>query len=373
MHHLNACASLGGSGDNANANGDGGPKALEEHMQSIVSFLRASGSRSCWLVPALCHMSRQLYKLALNTPAPAGGNSVPEVDGPLAEAARAINRAFTTCINDRRPFNVSWKWGTYHHAILMFRIYARLHTPHLCTNFIRAIATLPLPEFQLFPKSCRITYNYFLGSYEFVREEYTQAEQHLTAALNECVAPAGCNEQARAVFEHNREMILMLLIPLQLIRGALPSPVLFSRHPRLALLYGPFERAVHTGNVALFDKALAHAEPTLLSRGTFFAIEQARLVVLRTLAKRTYTISYKLAVERGQAERAHMVPFSAFQSALRLLDNDMDSSIENIECILVNLIARGYMRGYLSHEKQIAVLSKVQAFPPLEDVPHVTY
>lgn len=39
--------------------------------------------------------------------------------------------------------------------------------------------------------------------------------------------------------------------------------------------------------------------------------------------------------------------------------------LDEIECILANLIFRGYVRGYLSHTKRILVLSKSNPFPTL--------
>ena len=42
---------------------------------------------------------------------------------------------------------------------------------------------------------------------------------------------------------------------------------------------------------------------------------------------------------------------------------------EEAECLVANMIYKGFMRGYLSHEKQMVVLSSVSAFPRLADRP----
>jgi hypothetical protein len=47
--------------------------------------------------------------------------------------------------------------------------------------------------------------------------------------------------------------------------------------------------------------------------------------------------------------------------AFKWLDLPMD--LDEIECILANLIFRGYVRGYLSHTKRMLVLSKSNPFP----------
>lgn len=52
-----------------------------------------------------------------------------------------------------------------------------------------------------------------------------------------------------------------------------------------------------------------------------------------------------------------------FQKALAW--QGMDIGIDEVECIVANLIFRKYVKGYLSHKSRVAVLSKVDAFPPL--------
>jgi hypothetical protein len=41
----------------------------------------------------------------------------------------------------------------------------------------------------------------------------------------------------------------------------------------------------------------------------------------------------------------------------------MPIDLDEVECILANLIFRGYVRGYLSHAKRVLVLSKRDPFP----------
>ena len=41
---------------------------------------------------------------------------------------------------------------------------------------------------------------------------------------------------------------------------------------------------------------------------------------------------------------------------------------EEVECVLANLIYKGYIKGYLSHQHSKLVVSKGNAFPPLREV-----
>ena len=54
---------------------------------------------------------------------------------------------------------------------------------------------------------------------------------------------------------------------------------------------------------------------------------------------------------------------SLFHSALQIAGLDVPS--EEAECLVANMIFKGYMRGYISHEKQMVVLGNNNAFPSL--------
>jgi len=57
----------------------------------------------------------------------------------------------------------------------------------------------------------------------------------------------------------------------------------------------------------------------------------------------------------------HQIPLEQVSTVFKWLDIPMD--LDEIECILANLIYRGVIRGYLSHSKRVLVLSKRDPFP----------
>ena len=57
------------------------------------------------------------------------------------------------------------------------------------------------------------------------------------------------------------------------------------------------------------------------------------------------------------------VPAVKFQKALAWQGAEMD--LDGVECVVANLIYRKLVKGYLSHQHRIAVLSKQEPFPPL--------
>ena len=57
----------------------------------------------------------------------------------------------------------------------------------------------------------------------------------------------------------------------------------------------------------------------------------------------------------------HQINLAYVAGAFKYLGQPMD--LDEVECILANLIFRGYVRGYLSHTKRVLVLSKRDPFP----------
>ena len=86
------------------------------------------------------------------------------------------------------------------------------------------------------------------------------------------------------------------------------------------------------------------------SRGTYLLLEKCKTVCYRNLFKRVHIILDK-----------HQISLNHVAKALKWLGMPME--LDEVECILANLIFRGYIRGYLSHAKRVLVLSKRDPFP----------
>jgi len=116
-------------------------------------------------------------------------------------------------------------------------------------------------------------------------------------------------------------------------------------------LYSPFIRAVRTGDIRAFDAALERWERRLLELNVWLAVEKARELCIRGLFRRVWIASQKV----------NRIPISMFHAALNM--SGMDMPPEEAECLVANQIYRGFIKGYISHEKQMVVLSNVNAFP----------
>ena len=79
-------------------------------------------------------------------------------------------------------------------------------------------------------------------------------------------------------------------------------------------------------------------------------LEKCKAVCYRNLFKRVFLISAKTQIKLDMILRS-----------FKWLDTPMD--LDEVECILANLIYRGYVKGYISHTNRVLVLSKQNPFP----------
>ena len=61
------------------------------------------------------------------------------------------------------------------------------------------------------------------------------------------------------------------------------------------------------------------------------------------------------------------IPLAVVIKALDFLGMRLDT--DEVECILANLIYRGYLKGYIAHNKRYLVLSKKDPFPVSAVIP----
>jgi hypothetical protein len=74
-----------------------------------------------------------------------------------------------------------------------------------------------------------------------------------------------------------------------------------------------------------------------------------------------------LPCNRYLIRQNHQLHLEDFRQALQLVTGQ-PTDMDEVECILTNLIFKGYVKGYMSHQKKILVVSKAQPFPPIIDV-----
>ncbi|KAJ7673193.1 hypothetical protein DFH06DRAFT_1081970 [Mycena polygramma] len=322
-------------------------EAFKEQSQLVSLFFRFFIENRGWTLPALFSILRDLRDLAHDADWHAKVHS--EQCECMVEAARIVARAFSNCMTDRNsPADESRKWGVYYVAGLAMKCYFKVKRISLTKNIIKVLENnADIPALELYPRSHQVTYRYYIGMINFLNEEYVKAEQELTLAFYHCHVDA----------YENQVRILAYLIPLRILRGHLPSDELMYRFPILADVFAPFVTAIRTGDIAAFDSALELREARLIELNLLLTLEKARELCLRELFRRVWVASAK----------GTRIPLAMFHCALRISGIKVD--IEEAECLVANMVYKGFTRGYISHEKQMVVLASTNAFPRLADRP----
>ncbi|KAF5393060.1 hypothetical protein D9757_001115 [Collybiopsis confluens] len=323
--------------------------AYREHSALVQAFSRRYFTENRgWTLPALFSLLRDLRDLAFDADFYAKYNG--QKSECMEDAARKIADAFTNCVTDRiSPPDQSRKWGVYYVVGLVLKSYFRLRRISLSKNILRALEVhRDIPALSQFPRSHQVTFRYYLGMIHFLNEDHAKAEEELTLAFYHCHVEA----------HSNQERILAYLLPLRLLKGHLPSDELMQRFPTLSEIFMPFVDAIRLGDVTAFDQALEQRGSKLVDLNLMLTMERAREVCLRGLFRRVWVAS----------DKNNRIPIPMFHCALRISGIDVDQ--EEAECLVANQIYKGFMRGYISHEKQMVVLANINAFPRLADRPN---
>ncbi|KAJ2934532.1 hypothetical protein H1R20_g2551, partial [Candolleomyces eurysporus] len=117
----------------------------------------------------------------------------------------------------------------------------------------------------------------------------------------------------------------------------------------------PFIRAIRAGDLQAYDRALETGEHRLLELNLWLTLEKARELCLRGLFRKVWLA----------ADKSTRMPISMFHMGLKIAGIETD--VEEAECYVANMIYKGFIRGYISHEKQMVVLAMNNSFPRVAD------
>jgi len=184
----------------------------------------------------------------------------------------------------------------------------------------------------------KVTYRYYVGRLNMFEDKYEEAEKNLDYAFTHCHKYA----------LRNKKRILNYLLPVKVFFGRLPTCSLLEKYKMHE--FWPLVEGIRTGNLQKFNDGLVTSQELFIKRGTFLLLEKCKMICYRTLFKRIHGVLGR-----------HQVPLTQIVKVLEWLESPMD--LDEIECILANLIYRGYVRGYISHSKRVLVLSKKDPFP----------
>ncbi|SCU96619.1 LAFA_0G07228g1_1 [Lachancea sp. 'fantastica'] len=351
------------------------PRLFELCNEQLKLLNRLSDGETAWITGPLWISARQLLKIStkLDDQQTEFNNSDSkqktkqrskgdlEEEKYLEKCVRTIHTSFKLCLNDRNPVaQENKKWGVYFFTNLELRIYQQLHNGDMIRNLVKVIesraAELPTPEQALWAhKAQLVTYYHYMARYFGCYEmDYERGFLFAQKAWLASRRRAGRQENA----------ICVLLIPFAVLaRRWYPDlATLRSICPAVAEFYRPVVECLRNGDLLKYEKWLNANEPMLLRRNLFVALVAIRELIVRKLVKRTLEIT----------RTGPIVPLRLVSSALVYSESRLDNrhresvseaTLDSTECVLANLIAKGYVKGYLSHSNRALVVSKTNAFP----------
>ena len=308
------------------------PSDLSETVTAFNEYLACSGPAAAYLaVPAaflksfrgvegqvalLYGLGRHAYQLCLNSKTAA------------EECARLLLRLLTACITEKQE-RVGKRAGAYAMASLLLRCYFHLvRQTGLIGNVLRVMSTCDLPAPEAYPKAAVCTYKYYLARYAILKGQYAEAAESCEWVAERLL---GSNFSASS----NLKRVMRLLIPLKL--------VLQQRWPRQE--HWPLLRAGWNGNLVQYRRLLSEHRQSLLREGTFIIYQRLQLLCLLRLLRHLQAM------------------LNSTRIPLPLISTVSGEEVGALSCWLVELIAKGAVRGYLSEDPAYLVLSAQNPFP----------
>ena len=299
----------------------------------VYSYLNlcSSDNDTTWIIPVFTKVADDMRRLA-------------QID----DANKGTSQSITRCISKYQttftslqyaPLNTidnrsSKKLVFIYIANLQLKIYFKLH------NLQNALKIVPLCDnvlrdaIELFPLSDVTTYKYYNGRLKMFSDELEDAADCLTWALDN--TPMNCIK--------NRQLILTSLIPVNMVfHGIFPTEVVGKKYGLQCLV--DIANAVKVGNIKVFEDLMELYQESFLKLGIYLVLERLKTVAYRCLYKRVYKII-------GDS-RVHL---SIFEHVMKSLGEEVD--LDEIECIISNLIWNNKVKGYLHHKRRTLVLDK---------------
>lgn len=311
----------------------------------VQSFLRAfqSHKEENWALPVMFAVTLDLRIFANNAEQQLQKKGKGQPAEMLEKAAEQLMSCFRVCASDNRAgVEDSKKWGMMFLSNQLFKIYFKINKLHLCKPLIRAIDSSNLKND--FSPAQKVTYKYYTGRKAMFDSDFKPAEEFLSYAFHHCHGSS----------QRNKRMILIYLLPVKMLLGHMPTHQLLRKYDLMQ--FADVTKGVSEGNLLLLNEALNKHETFFIRCGIFLILEKLKIITYRNLFKKVYLLL-----------RTHQLPLASFLVSLQMMQLQ-DVDLDEVQCILANLIYMGHIKGYISQQHQKLVVSKQNPFPALSSV-----
>lgn len=325
-------------------------------IQALVKLLSMIKEEN-WMLPIVYVTSVELRKLAICSDTLASENTnkrAAKPDAHIEEAATQLMNLFRVCANDSRTaIQFSKRVGMMNIITQLFKIYFRINKLNLYKPLVRALETANIMEH--FRLSDRVTYSYFTGMKSLYDSDYRNADNLLSFAFKNC----------NPKMHNNRRIILIFLIPVKMLFvGFMPTLELLKKYNLLQ--FEPLSQAIKEGNLYAFDDAIEKNSDFFYYYGIYFTLEKLKTLIYRNIFKKVAKIANTHQIQLNDFVNA-INYFQSNRNKIPLAEEDK-TTIEEVHCLLANLIADNKLKGYISLQHQKLVISKKDPFPKLSNI-----
>ena len=125
--------------------------------------------------------------------------------------------------------------------------------------------------------------------------------------------------------------------------------------PAISTVYGLTEfvdlgNATIRGDLGTFDRLLQQHQASFVRLGVYLVLEQVKMIAYRNLFLRIFKL-----------QNSTRLSLQTFVQALEWMGQITE--LDEVECVLTNLIYQNKIKGYISHEKRFLIVSKTEPFP----------
>lgn len=258
----------------------------------------------------------------------------------LEKAAECLLACFRVCTADYHSSDADTKrLGMLNLVNQLFKVYFSINKLHLCKPLIRAIESSAFKD--QFPLVEQITYKYFVGRKAMFDSDYKMADEYLSFAFENCPA----------THKKNKQLILIYLVPVKMLLGYMPKKEVLHKYD--VLQFHELSGALKEGNVRRLDEVIERHQEFFIKFGNYLIVEKLKIISYRNLFKRVYHIG-----------GTHQIELQLFLAALDFV-GEHEIDMDEVHCIVANLIYDGKIKGYISYQHNKLVVSKQNPFPPL--------
>ncbi|XP_049773663.1 PCI domain-containing protein 2 [Schistocerca nitens] len=311
-------------------------------VQAVTKLLQSQRDQN-WALPVMCAACLDLRMIAVQADKQVTHRSVESPMEIFEKTAECLMGCFRICAADNRSTEISTKrWGMLPLVNQLFKVYFRINKLHLCKPLIRAIESSPLKD--NFSLSQQITYKYYVGRKAMFDSDFKSADTYLSFAFEKC--------HKKCV--RNKRLILIYLVPVKMLLGYMPKKKVLAKYDLLQ--FWELVEAIRSGNIRQANKVIQQHQFFFIKCGIYLILEKLKVIAYRNLFKRVHFML-----------DTHQIPLEALLIALKIMGTD-DIDLEEIQCIVANLIAEKKIKGYLSYSHKKLVVSKHMPFPALSSI-----